>query len=175
MNEATRTAASLVEWLRAQLDEDEQAARAAWPGPWRYNPRKQWESPKTFGRPQAPPEEYVAAGPLTSPECVAVTGPADDEKAMSTAEHIVRHDPARVLAEVAAKRRIIDEVMGWDHDDPDGAGYYSCPLVPDSTRAADDEWDGVSCLCGLAARRMAILRPLASSYADRPGYRQEWV
>lgn len=93
----------LITWLRAQLDEDERAARAWMP----------------FGTPTA-----------------------------ADREHIARHDPARVLAEVDAKRRILDEC--------ESAIRKSAPR----SNLNDLGW--------------TVLRPLALPYADRPGYRDEW-
>jgi hypothetical protein len=102
---------TVVEFLRARLDEDEQAARGATPGPWSYNPGKMWLDGKafeTFDRSQG--EEYVAhGGPSPFTGCVAATGPASHSQSMADAAFIARHDPARVLAEVEAKRRIVEE------------------------------------------------------------------
>ncbi|MFI9200191.1 DUF6221 family protein [Streptomyces sp. NPDC053048] len=100
-------------FLRARFDEDERVASAATPGPWRYNPDKVWNLPgQHFG------EEFVAAGTVDKPICVAGTGPADDPKSMADAAHIAQHDPARVLAEVEAKRRLIEDTWGGpDHED----------------------------------------------------------
>lgn len=59
-------------------------------------------------------------------------------------DHIIRHDPARVLAEVEAKRRVVNRIanhadlMGWDEVHGD------------------------------------VLRSLAAVYADHPDYRTEW-
>ncbi|MFD2492520.1 DUF6221 family protein [Amycolatopsis jiangsuensis] len=40
---------------------------------------------------------------------------AGDAFEAGVAEHIARHDPARVLAEVAAKRRIVSTGSSWLH------------------------------------------------------------
>ena len=63
-------------------------------------------------------------------------------------EHIIRHDPRRVLAECEAKRRIV-EFASEDED----AGFE-----------AND--------AGVYAR--FILRHLATVYAENPDYREEW-
>jgi hypothetical protein len=79
----------LVTWLRAQLDDDERVARASWKGNgWRHEnqPDEVWTGKQQPGHTPIP------------------IAKAWNE---STAEHIARHDPARVLAEVAAKRAII--------------------------------------------------------------------
>jgi hypothetical protein len=59
-------------------------------------------------------------------------------------------DSARVLAEVDAKRRILD----------DCAGYYE-----DGAESAEAVTDGMA---------WRTLVALALPYADRPGYRDEW-
>src|SRR5687767_7508448 len=64
----------LIAFLRARLDEDEQAARAATPGPWRHNPNKHWRKPGTSWF-----EEAVFAGPPgEDATCIAGTGETDD-------------------------------------------------------------------------------------------------
>lgn len=65
-------------------------------------------------------------------------------------DHIARHDPARVLADVAAKREILRlaEIYA-DEQFPNHDGGY-----------ADGMADAVALL--------------AASYADHPDYREEW-
>lgn len=94
---------SLVEFLRARLDEDEQAARAA-SGPKARYPY--WALSEWQGREE--PHSLIGQG---TPEHPTVLGHFTYDPIFTThAEHIVRHDPARVLAEVEAKRRIVFEV-----------------------------------------------------------------
>ena len=61
--------------------------------------------------------------------------------------HIIRHDPARVLAGVAAKRALLELVLA---DQNANGGKNS------------DPWN-------------QVMRLLALEYRDRPGYRQAWV
>ena len=82
----------LATFVAARLDEDEAAAKAATPGPWEF---------------EADDEVFTVHdgehGDLVG-EVVAFTrGWAD-----ANGEHIARHDPARVLREVAAKREILE-------------------------------------------------------------------
>jgi Family of unknown function (DUF6221) len=136
----------LVTWLRAQLDEDERVARASWQGNgWRHEnqPSEVWTGKFAPGH-----------------TCIPIAKAWDEP----TAEHIARHDPARALLEVEARRRIIAahplanepgvpphcETCRYvrDEDDPEPfpeAGY-PCPTV----------------------------RLLALPHADRDGYREEW-
>lgn len=110
----------LVDFLRARLDEDEAAARAATPGAWRYNPDKHHH---IVGTPLF--EEAVFAGPPgVDAVCVAGTGKTDDPQSMRDAEHIARHDPARVLAEVEAKRAVVDFADTYE------GGFHASQFLP---------------------------------------------
>lgn len=64
-----------------------------------------------------------------------------------SAAHIARFDPARVLAECEAKRRVVTAIARWLDAHPD----------EDHVPAGDDA------LCWLAL-----------PYADHPDYREEW-
>jgi hypothetical protein len=125
----------IVDFLRARLDEDEQAAREA----------------------------------DTSAEMV--TGIPRSYADAPVAVHISRWHPARVLAEVDAKRRIIDEhpaATGWDgqitadhpHRDP------VCATCADYDRHGDPTGEPYPC---------ATLRLLALPYREEPDYRPEWA
>ncbi|HZX39508.1 MAG TPA: DUF6221 family protein [Streptomyces sp.] len=94
----------LVEWLRAQLDDDERAASAATPGPWVTNGIAVWRRPDDSwdfrsemdrNRNQVP---FVMVNPGQTVEWL-------------NAEHVACWDPKRALDEVHAKRRIIDEAV----------------------------------------------------------------
>ncbi|MDQ1018819.1 hypothetical protein [Streptomyces afghaniensis] len=61
---------------------------AATEGAWWYDPKKMWNGPGPhFG------EEFVAAGPVDRPVCVAATGPADEPQCMADAAYIACLDP----------------------------------------------------------------------------------
>ena len=154
-----RTVDDLAVWLHAQLDEDERVARAATRGPWRVANVADYGSATVDG-----PDAMQDGGadgkggrlqvlrPLTVIPQDVDYGPTVE---LVDAEHIARHDPARVLAEVDAKRRILDEELvpalrDYDTERPD--------------LAKDVRYD-------IAAR---VLQLLALPYADRPGYREEW-
>jgi hypothetical protein len=118
----------LVEFLRARLDEDKWAARnaAADHPSWTYDPEQ--FAVYTDGYPIA---SHRFGDPLAEVDGV----------------HIARHDPARVLREVEAKRRLISEILA----ECEGAGF-------DHRR-------------GIYGK---VLRSLAAPYADHPDYREEW-
>lgn len=156
----------LVAFLNARLDEDAELAMAATPGPWRHDEAKHWRKPGTSWF-----EEAVFAGPTgEAATCVAGTGETDDQQSMRDAAHIARHDPARVLAEVKAKRRIVDEYA------------TTCRLRDEATariKAAGDSPDpGDLDTWDRAQREAAILEGpvtlLALPYADHRDYRVEW-
>lgn len=93
--------AELVAFLRARLDEDEQLARDL--------DGARWQRQTLVG------DEYnfgevveVGGGPVAS------CGVEFNEDGEIRAAHIARHDPARVLAEVAAKRRLSELLAGGE-------------------------------------------------------------
>jgi hypothetical protein len=140
----------LVTWLRAQLDEDERVAREA--------SGDAWVTGASQGYEYARPGDIYAISHQGQPARIAQgTRCGPDISAEQSSDHIARHHPARVLAEVAAKRAVFDHADHWArtlHQTPEG-------------------WTSE----GATAYRMAMewtLRLLAQPYADRPGYREEW-
>jgi hypothetical protein len=132
----------LATWLLDRIAEDEAVARAAGSGPW------QWE--QGFGDMCNDPE--CPFGSLTQVkedgqlyELMDVHG-YDVHADWEGAEHIARHDPARVLAECAAKRRIVAEC---------------------ATQIEDEVTSG-------AITGIRVLRLLALPYADHDGYDPSW-
>ena len=82
-----------------------------------------------------------------------------------TNDHIARHDPARVLREVEAKRRILarhkpgdPSTNAWAAPWCEGCGYEGSLSYP-RTEHIDE---------------CPELRDLAIAYADHPDYREEW-
>ena len=138
----------LVTWLRAQLDEDERGAREAAErdsGEWfmgdRWNVYRIEDEARYDDDYQGEENRLVVYGNIKS-----------------QSEHIARHDPARVLAEVEAKRRILD---GWREADREAH--------------VDDGDERVAALMqGRLLAYQAVTRRLGLPYADRPGYREEW-
>lgn len=121
----------LVRWLGEQLDEDAATVAAVQPDP---------------GLSPQEPIEFILAGQ-------DITVPATE----AAERHIRRFaDPARVLREIAADRRLLAEFMAV------GAREVSLD------DAAEYAHGWVNAL-GLAVR----LR--ATRYSDRPGYRSEWA
>ena len=90
---------------------------------------------------------WYVRGPSGSPEV------EDTEQGKADVDHIARHDPARVLREVEAKRAIVADYA-------DACAKY---------RADRTEFRaGERFAALLAATRLAAV------YADHPDYREEW-
>ena len=100
----------LVEWLRAQLDEDERIARAAcWDDQsdvWSARP------------PQASYERYTVVDYLGDGVVVVTPENADAD---GVGQHVAEHDPARVLREIDAKRQLVRQLAEADTE----AGYIT--------------------------------------------------
>lgn len=121
----------------ARLDEDEATARAVedngapWDGQWRAR------------------DGYLE----TRSGIVVAVGAGRDfglgAIAPGVIEHAARHEPARVLREVGAGRRILERHR------PDEYGCQAC-----------EQYEGVLC---------PDLRDLLCRWADHPGYDQEWA
>lgn len=148
----------LVEFIRAQLDEDERVARAA--GWHRYI----WELGIVYGT-------VIATG---NRKTVAHGCQEYD------ADHIARHDPARALREVDAKRRILElhapeKRRGlWQK----ATQTYDVDVVcPTCVWTGDDEDAGGNRrrYREHAEAPCETLCLLALPYAARPGYREEWA
>lgn len=154
----------LVEWLRAQLDEDERIARAAADT---YGGSEQWRILRLTD------EDYGTEWSLEIADRVIPAGlPGDDEDPLRVDElhHIARHDPARVLRQVKAYREILaehrikraDDWEPWDRnfDESRDFGCSTCHFDRDLGTHA---WG----YCN-------TLRALASIYSHRPGFKPEW-
>ncbi|MFF7130363.1 DUF6221 family protein [Streptomyces sp. NPDC008240] len=83
----------LVRWLTACLDEDEQIARAATPGPWTVDSA-------TYAERIDSPDGPVIAGGRWGGEASVFESTED-------ALHIAAHDPARVLREIDPDRQLL--------------------------------------------------------------------
>jgi len=164
----------LIEFLRARLDEDalwatEASRRNDGPAV-ESGVHWQWEdADDKVCQPAPDTEAYIADGLTTVSLRSREEWPSRvgnlPQFAISTAEevptavgaHIIRHDPARVLREVEAKRAVL-------------AQYESAREQVRHPVSAENR----------AAARVAqgeledVLRLLAAVYADHPDYREEW-
>lgn len=132
---------TLCAFLLARLDEDEQAAKAALPGPWlvgtEHDHLLDWV---VYGQSRW-------AGHLGQ-VCNVEYG----HDGADNAAHIARHDPATVLADVAARRRIVEEHVG----------VHRC-----------DWGDYAGGDCGECTTE--VLRLLAVRYAGHPDHYSGWA
>lgn len=137
----------LVSWLRAQLDDDEQLARSATCQVGHVVVDTWVQSPELSG------DEPGRINDQLGHTVVHYEDAAPDAH---QAAHIVNWDPARVLAEIDAKRRIIEryEDALSRQTDPDHS-----QIAADVQVCEYEDW---------------ILPALLMPYADRDGYRDEW-
>lgn len=127
----------LIVFLRAQLDEDERIARGADPGPWKNN---------SLGRHD---QSVIKLGAPTSTSLIHFDG----SRAAANGAHVARHDPARVLREIEAKRAIVD-------------AHERRPMPKGDTADCAHCWGAVwPC---------PTLRLIASVYDDRPSFQEAW-
>ncbi|MFJ4837162.1 DUF6221 family protein [Streptomyces sp. NPDC088746] len=131
----------LVQFLRARLDDDSAAARAAsWDEDgdrWDTQHQGQWSviDHTDDGVIEVPPHAANDAG---------------------VAQHMARHDPARVLREVEAHRLLLKR-----YDEPE-----TSPDLPDSMNKLTS---------GVQRQVLAdVFRVLALPYADHPDYQETW-
>lgn len=148
------SADELVVRLQATLDEIERLAKAATPGPWRYNPRKEWHEPTALAfppemRPRG--EEFVGAGPLDATVGVAATGPADHPQSMADAAFIAANDPADVLRLVQSHRDLIDE-------------WQKRKQMADQLAFDEDDGEALATAVGITAGLWAAVTLVARGY-----------
>jgi len=129
---------NIVEFITARLDEDEALAR---------RPPPNWRQIGKTG-------VIVASDGTSAEECGACYWDG-------VAEHIVHHDPARVLAEVKAKRAIVQahqkfglEAALVEHKGYDALNYHRNQAMAHALNV--------------------VLRYLALPYADHPDYDPAW-
>lgn len=151
--------ADLIAFIEARLAEDEQIARAA-PGP-------SWEGGDSY---------------LGTDERDLLWGEWSDGFMQNDASvHAARHDPARVLREVEAKRRLLALHRHVRYVNPlDAASKFE----EDHRQAFDEPPLYVGCvLCHYDSRHEENypswwcdhVQLLAAPYSDHPDYRQEWA
>lgn len=150
----------MVAWLRAELDEDERIVRAATGGPWIAEVSGETGNCVIPADAQST-REYVARTQLYA--------------AVFDAEHIARHNPARVLREIEAKRKLLDEyASAVQFRDEAAARMQAAVDVPGGKWAAEDEaaylrWQQV------AAVLEHPVTLAASVYTDKHTFRERWA
>ncbi|OZE35619.1 MULTISPECIES: DUF6221 family protein [unclassified Rhodococcus (in: high G+C Gram-positive bacteria)] len=137
MNEQRRSTG--FEFIIRRLDEDEAEARKATPGPWALVDRG--HSLTVRGG----PHEEIAVCAFDQDQFPASSEWISDEPDV---QHIARHDPARVLRDVAAKRKAVE-----------------C-LQQIANGCTEPGWDGIA---------EEALWHLASVYSNHPDYQENWA
>lgn len=136
----------MVAFLRARLDEVQAAAWTAREGPL----EERWHAK---GYDQVVQRGYRSPEVLGEPHLIADCGPMG----FTRVRHIVLHDPAQVLREVKASRRLLERL-----DDAATALEVATGTV----------------LAGAARLKLTTLRECAADFAavwsDHPDYRQAW-
>ena len=166
----------IVEFLEARIAEDEQTALASASPEWEWlegdlvsatgkwtkcNCYCVWKEPSAVHRgPQRTPGHEHYRVDDTVIESFGDYGyESEVEVSDADAAHIARHDPARVLREVAAKRAIIAEHLGTKGYVYTDDGTPACETCGDSTEL----WP---CRTILA---------LAAIYSDHPDHQTDWT
>jgi hypothetical protein len=149
------TAPTLTEFLLARIAEDEEVARAASPASWTQGVKRagspgRWHGIEAYSvLVDRSDRVFTEGAPLVA-----------DSPSVSDVEHIARHDPARVLAECEAKRRIV--AMGQFSDSPESAVDFWLEVGEGKTPPQP------------VGALVDVFRALALPYADHPDFREEW-
>lgn len=161
-------------FIAARLDEDEAAARAWERAPWveRGEEAVHWrDAGSRHVRYENAGETLrvidVSGRPVMRAEAIQVKWDTDG----SRTAHIARHDPARVLREVAAKQAIL-ALHSLKVQKREQYAFDSSTGEP-----VPDEYDGDCDLCGWfdpGQGACATLRHLAAAWSDHPDYRAGW-
>lgn len=134
--------AELINFLRDRLDETAGRANAATPGPWSVNDKSYAES-------------------IDGPNGVTVVGggrwggEASVFESTEDALHIAEHNPAHVLADIKAKRAIVEKFER-------------------AQRYASTAWGQSNAALAEAQTLKSVALLLASAYASHPDFREEW-
>lgn len=142
----------IVEFLTARLNENQATAEGA-----QGSGSGKWRTVSHFGE-----EARRVEGETPDEFSIYDEGGHDEHQAA----HIARHDPAHVLAEVAAQRRIL--VRHWD-----GNGCPVCLIEMDVEEGPDGNGHGYPVMHW--TEPCETLRDLAAPYADHPDYDPAWA
>ncbi len=130
-------------FIAARLDEDESAAGAG---------------ARRVGMPWHAERQPGTPGGLVIDE-LGLVGSTGGRYA---ADHIARHDPARALREVVAKRALIDEIGAYEAE------------IDRETGCCHKAGEILAGKCHLKPGRIDGLRHLAAIWSDHPDYREGW-
>jgi len=161
----------LVLWLREQIAADEKVALATTAPHWYKNGwelRTVPEGDRRYRHGDPAWWKIASYGDISS-------ATIDEFKSRMWADfsHIELHQPSRVLAEIEAKRQLIDLVLDMKHtvvEDP----WYTCGAATEDRDGGKTGRDyGLGCDCGLEDRQLAILVPMTLPYGGLPQLEDE--
>lgn len=178
----------LIAFLNARLDEDEQVARAAANQHQRaVDAFKSSRPADVDDLPGESPADW-SGGPdedgrgrfrraVWAGEGMATICEMHDEYDEASPAHIARHDPARVLADVEAKRRLILFLTDLRHDVNGQDPWYTCEAASMEHDGGEPvgAWAGLGCSCGRDDRVREGLTLLALPFAGHPDYQEAWT
>jgi rubrerythrin len=174
----------LAEFLLARIADEEAGAKAAGGAAWRFgapNAEAEWNPDAEAWR-----TDYTGVSEAASGEVVVYDEGWPDEE---QARHIAHWDPARVLAECEAKRRIVEQhtpefaTVEWPHDQTGKGEAWVCRSCGNRDIDAWLNWRPAMGEAGVLPEGVvppyvlapcSTLRVLAQPFADHPDYRQEW-
>lgn len=163
---------NLTEFLLARYAEDEAVARDAAGGPWTWHEYvRKGDDPVPYltgrgGDPETYAYDVEVIEPDHSGECGCRSACRLELRVRrEDQEHIARHDPSRVQADIAAKRRIVEWCGEREQIHVGRIGSN-----PEAARPEDFVQGRV-----VRPADSVVLRYLAEAYADHPDYRPEWA
>ena len=174
---------TLTDFLLARIAEDEAVARAATGGSWSWD-HEDWSDRDMSGFKNGcvDGQDWGHHGPdLMSSEpdpeyggqsiVISSSGYDADQVIVAEADgrHIARHDPARVLAECEAKRRIVGR-----HHPSDEYEHQACVLCQWDVDCESPKHDHQYERGQATSFPCETLRDLAAVYADHPDYDESW-
>lgn len=167
----------LTQFLRARLDEDEAAARAA-VEPDRPGTHWEWIDPDDDTAASVE-DGYLSTASLRTVETFPAAGDGEEwmlpgfiihtaeEVPEGAAVHIARNSPARVLREVEAKRRVMER------HSPVPLGPRAKKGTPHSCAGCNFEYGDIDFVTD-DIEDCPELRDLAAPYADHPDFDPNW-
>jgi hypothetical protein len=166
---------TIVEFLLARLAEDEQSARTCagvYPAPWEVIDRG-YSAKLSTGEPY-----FLSLAEIYQDQARELAWVGD------ALEHVARHDPARVLADCAAKRAIVEWHKAWPVllSSPakveDVEARRGDPTAFVMRAVQQVEWTTQQeyvARFGTEPPTAPMLRHLAAVYSDHLDYRPEWA
>lgn len=128
-----------------------------------------------FVRDRLEEDRAVAQAAIDDPE-----GPDDcwfDTSNGHIGDHYRRHSPEAVLADIEAKRALLDDITAAKHQVIDSDPYFTCNAATEERDGGEswarEKW-GTACECGRDARVERRLKLMAAPYCDHPEYDPTW-